>query len=207
MPGESGFLLVFLAPLLLLLLAFLLGSVKVAWSTQETVALQSRLDLCAVRLVEGRKSLLESLVKTNRALRLTVLGIYASRSVKAAGPAGAVLGGASEATLLRLNHSLSLAQDAELRLAGAVETRRLRCEGTRFSARVPARCAPFPPLALALRREKTLFPDVKGILVHRQPASRNLARFRCWGGSRAAALKISGSGRLATGGFRDTYVE
>lgn len=204
---EAGFLLAFLSPLLLLLMIFLIGSAKLAWSTQESVALQSRLDLCAVRLAVRRKALLENLVKSNAALKLTSLAIYVARGAKMAGPTGVVLGGASETALLKINRGLALEQEAELLSASASELRALQCPATPFSV-VPARCAPFPPAASATRRERALFPDVKGTLVHRKQ-EKSVAYFRCWASQpRASAmLRVLGDARIEKSGYRDFYAE
>ncbi len=204
--AQGGFLLVFLLPLLLLLASFLAGSLDAAWRSQAKVALQSRLDVCALRMALERKSTLRKLVRGNQAISLTVAGIYAARGAKAAGPVGAVLGTASEAVLLRMNGALSAMQDTQLAIAGGKELMRLRCEPGQFS-KEPATCLPEPPLLSALRREQTLFPDVKGALVHRNQGGA-LASFRCRSGSRsAAAVELRGGERLRNDDFKDGWTE
>jgi hypothetical protein len=204
--AEEGFLLVFLIPLLLLFLLFLAGSLKVAWRTQEKMALQSRLDVCALRMALERKSTLNSLVNWNLGIQATAWGIYAARGVKVLGPVGAAVGGASEIVLLRTNAALAAAQEAQLRAAGMKELYRLRCEGGTFSSE-PAFCTPSPSLHKALKRQSALFPDVKGTLSH-ESRNGSLATFRCRsGGSDKATVELSGDGRLLKKGFRDAWQE
>jgi hypothetical protein len=202
--GCRGFLLVSAAPLLLLLLIGLAGLLKVARAAQAEVALQARLDVCAVRLALARAAILSRLTRANQGLRLTALGIYAARGAKAAGPVGAVLGGASEMVLLRMNHSLALYQEGERMRASAVELTGLACSAGRYS-REPAWCLAQPSLAAALRREQALFPDVKGPLVHRE-GGRRLARFHCAGGRRLTGIELSGTSDLSKNDFSDHYV-
>lgn len=205
--GERGFLLVAALPLLLALLLGLAGFLKLAARAQAAVALQARLDVCAVRVAVSRERTLARLAKANGVLRLTVTGIYAARGAKAAGPVGAVLGGASEAVLLRMNQSLSLFQDSQLALASAAEAALLFCRPGRWSAE-PAACLATPPLGTALRRERTLFPDVHGPLVHReQQSGRGLARVRCRGGRKKTTLELRGSRDLKGTDYRDEYTE
>lgn len=203
--GSRGFLLVSAAPLLLLLLIGLAGLLKVARAAQAAVALQARLDVCAVRLAVARAATLSRLVRANQGLRLTALGIYAARGAKAAGPVGAVLGGASELALLRMNHGLALYQEGERLRASALELAGLACAAGRYS-REPAWCLAQPPLASALRREQALFPDVKGPLVHRE-GGRRLARFRCGGGRRLTTIELRGTSDLSKTNFSDHYAD
>lgn len=203
--GCRGFLLVSAAPLLLLLLIGLAGLLKVARAAQADVALQARLDVCAVRLAVARAATLSRLTRANQGLRLTALGIYAARGAKAAGPVGAVLGGASELVLLRMNQGLAFYQDGEHLQASALELAGLACAAGRYS-REPAWCLAQPSLASALRREQALFPDVKGPLVHRQ-GGRRLARFHCAGGRRRSGIELSGSSDLSKNDFSDHYAD
>jgi|GEM_PF-5138410 len=203
--GQEGYLLLFLVPVLLLLTLFLAGSLKVAWKTQAKVALQARLDVCALRMALERKATLALLVRENQAITLTVLGIYAARGAKAAGPVGAVLGGVSEAVLLRTNKSLALLQDSQLRIAGLKELGRFGCETGRYS-REPAGCLPSPTLFKATSRNSTLFPDVKGTLRHERNGQA-LASFHCRGGLASAAVELRGNGDLLTDGFTDVWTE
>jgi hypothetical protein len=202
---EAGFLLVFLLPFLLLVSVTLAGSLKLAWSSQAKVALQSRLDLCALRLATERKKTLQRLQKSNQALALTITGIYLARGVKVMGPVGTVLGGASEAAMLRMNNLLAVGQEAEILGLAARETRHMRCAPTHYS-REEAYCWPSPLALKSLRRETTFFPDVKGTLTH-ESRDGALARFRCRRPPLAASVELRGDARVKTGSFRDAYVE
>ena len=203
--GERGYLLAAALPLLLTLLLGLAGFLKLAARAQAAVALQARLDVCAVKLATHRGRSLARLAEANGVLRLTVVGIYAARGAKAAGPVGAVLGGASEAVLLRMNQGLGLFQAAELARASAAEAALLPCRPGRWS-REPAACLATPPLATALRREPTLFPAVSGPLVHRERQG-SLARVRCRGGRKKTTLDLHGSRDLRNTDFNDEYTE
>jgi hypothetical protein len=155
-PSQAGFLLVFLLPLLLLLGAFFLGSLKAALHAQARVALQSRLDICAVELSEGRQTVLARLTKTNAALRLNVKAIYVARAAKNAGPYGMAAGSAAEAVLLPINRALALLEDGLLFAAQAKELASLRCRPDLYSSS-SAFCAATPPIASAVSRENTLY--------------------------------------------------
>ncbi|HEY8280053.1 MAG TPA: hypothetical protein VIH99_10535 [Bdellovibrionota bacterium] len=204
--GEAGFFLPLLASLLLLLLVLLLGGLRIAASSQAAMALQSRLDVCAVRLAEGRKRLLEQLVRSNRALELTVVGVYASRGVKLAGPIGAVVGGLSEAALLQANRGLAFFQTGAIQWTRSREATILRCPSSPFSAS-EAFCLTLPELGSAFRRERTLFPDVAGALTS-SVRTPGLARILCRGGRRLrTTVVVRGDSRLRNGGFRDEVVE
>ncbi len=173
---------------------------------QAKTALQSRLDICAVRLATDRKQTLKKVAATNAGLRATVVGIYVARGAMLAGPIGAITGGATLAVLLRTNQTIALVQQGILAAAEARELFHLRCEANQYSGSFAA-CVPNPPLELALHREQVLFPDVKGAYVHRKRGSK-LAGFRCSGGKgQATTLEITGDPKLLGDEFRDKYVE
>lgn len=202
---EGGFLLVALAPVVLLMVMFLLGSLKLAALSQEKAALQSRLDLCAVRLAATRERLFQRLARTNQALKVTVLGIYAARAARLGGPIAAAAGAAGELALLRANHALALLQSGYMTAASATETRDLSCRASPYSEG-PAFCQASPSLLSALERERTLYHDVRGHLVHRRKG-RLLAEIRCRGAKGlSTALQVRGDPELAAGGFHDIYV-
>jgi hypothetical protein len=203
--GEAGFLLVFLLPFLLLLSVSLAASLKVAWSSQGKIALQSRLDVCALRMAMARKQTLQKLVRTNQALALTVTGIYLARGVKIAGPVGAAVGSVSEAAMLRMNSVLATAQESLIAVATGKELAHMRCDQS-FYSKEEAHCWPFPPIKTALRRESTLFPDVRGTLTH-QKKGEELALFRCQRGRNAAAIELRGDSRLMKENLEDAYAE
>ncbi len=203
--SDEGFLLVSALPLLLLFFLALAGTVKIGLSEQAAVALQSRLDQCAVRLAVSRKRTLAQLAKANGPLRLTVLGIYAARGVKLAGPIGAAFGTLSEAALLQANRALGLFQDGLIAKASAEEAAKLLCPANRFS-REPVVCLSNPPLPLAFFRESALFPDIRGGLMHRRRETA-LATIRCWKKSFRTTIELRGPARLDHGHFLDAYVD
>jgi hypothetical protein len=187
-----------------LLGAFLLGALSVAAKEQARVALQARLDVCAVRIAAARERLFSRLVTTNRALEGTVLGLYAARGALLLGPGGAALGGLSEAALLRANGALAAAESALVAAAQAGELAAARCAPTTVS-RETALCAALPPLAELLAREPTLFPDVRGRLRGRAEAD-GLGRIRCFGErGLVTVLAVQGDQGLLQEGFHDGY--
>ncbi|MGZ3707200.1 MAG: hypothetical protein ACXWSF_17285 [Bdellovibrionota bacterium] len=189
-------------PLLLLLCAFFLGACRCTAQAQARAALQSRLDVCAVELAVAREQLFSRLARGNRALEITVEGIYAARAAAVAAPGAAVV---AERALLFANHSIALAQDALVAKGTATEFLAMRCRGSNFSREL-AWCAASPPLRSALVREETLFPDVSGPLSHPLTARRDLAAIRCASAHGLATnLEIRGDPRLREEGFNDAY--
>ncbi len=201
---ERGFLLVFLLPILLLLLLFFAGSVSVALRAQARIALQSRLDICAVKLALGRKRALENLASTNLALRSSVTAIYVARGLLVAGgPVGAA-GAGGQSALLRVNQTLALAQNLLLTKLAAAEAQSWICRATKYSHE-KAGCLLSPPALTAFRREKTLFPDVRGALVHRREGPL-LASVRCAGGKGLVTeIALRGDAHLVRARFEENY--
>lgn len=201
--GERGFLLVFLAPLLVLLAAFFLGTLEVTAASQARVALQSRLDVCAVKLAVRREKLFARLTKLNATIDLTVAGITAARAallVPGAGEAAV----ATEEALLRANEALTRAEDAAVALAAAAEAVDTSCARSTFSS-APAACVASPPLPGAFERRATPFPDVGGSLRFREKGPE-LSRLRCFGNRALTELAVRGDPGLARGGFGDEYL-
>lgn len=209
MPGagcEAGFMLTALWPTLLLLSAFFLGSLAVTARTQARVALQARLDACAVRLAVRREHLLARLVHTNAALEATVVAINAARAAMLVPGAGAAAAETAQA-MVQANQAIARGQDLAVSLGALAETRLMRCAPDAFS-RETAACWPSPSLATALARRPTLFPDVAGRLRHRRGPGRAPARITCRGPrGLATELAVIGDGELIRGGFRDEYAQ
>lgn len=207
MCSDKGFLVAGLLPALLLLLSALAGLLDISWRAQNRVAMQSRLDICAVKLALKRERSLEGLARLNGALRATVVGIYAARGVAVvSGPIGLALGKGAEAALLAANKALAASQNSLILAGTASELAGSRCASTPFSS-PPAACLITPLLAKALHREATLFPDVEGSLAHQNPAQSALARVRCRGKFSAATLAIRGDAGLRETRFTDVYQE
>jgi hypothetical protein len=180
-----------------------LGSAWLVRRIQARVAMQSRLDICAVRIVAGRKRLLEEIVWTNRVLEGTKVSIYAARGAKAvAGPVGAVFGTMTEAALLVLNRATAIGQEARLLAAEAVELSARLCAATPYS-RGTAFCAVRPGVRGSLQRESTIFPDVRGPLRHRGRGP--LLRADCRGDALRTQLVLEGDPDLERTDFMDRY--
>jgi hypothetical protein len=204
-PHESGFLLLSLVASIAVLSALFLASLEVAWSAQRRVALQSRLDVCAVKLALARERLLERLTETNAPLEATVLGIYAARAVSAVPIVGAISAADAQA-LVVANQLLAAGQDAIVLAGAAREAAGLVCQPDAYS-REPAWCLVTPPPPGAFARRTTLFPDVKGTLAHRS-GEEAVAKVRCRGGRGAGMeteLAVRGDAGLREKGFRDVY--
>jgi hypothetical protein len=202
---ERGFLLLFLLPCLLLAFALLAGTIKVVNASQQRIAMQSRLDICAVRLLEIRRSAAKEFVRTNSILRSTALAIAMARgAILLGGPAGALLGKAGEAALLRLNQATAQWQEARVWFFQARELSLHRCSPTPFS-RKEALCQVSPSLKEGLKRSPSLFPDVRGPL---QFLKGPLARVRCQSFTLLrTTLVLEGDPSLTTGNFADHYEE
>jgi hypothetical protein len=204
--GDRGFLLLALIPLVCLLLLGFTASLEVARRSQAKIALQSRLDLCAVRLAREREETLERITELNEALHMTIIGIYAARGIAiASGPLGFALGKGAEAALLAANRSLAGAENALVALGSARELGLLTCATDAFSQE-PAFCNMRPWLPEALQRAPTLFPDILGTLVHKTPGAR-LARAACRASlfDPSTTLALEGDGLLSKAGYQDTY--
>ncbi|MGZ3696065.1 MAG: hypothetical protein ACXWQO_18585 [Bdellovibrionota bacterium] len=199
--GEAGYLILFLCPLLLLALLFLVGSLKVIRHTLQEVALQSRLDVCAVDLAVGRKKLMESLVSTNRWVELTADGVAVARGVMLILPP---LGAMGEEALLAANKLAALEQDAEIAWATAKEIKRLKCAANSFSNQ-NAFCVATPPLPTAFKRREKLFEDVSGGFELKNPKSE-LSRIRCMALSRRTELSLTGDPALKQRKFNEKYI-
>jgi hypothetical protein len=197
---EKGFLLILLLPCLALLTLFFAGSLEVAARSQARIALQSRLDTCAVRAAVARERLLRDLRASNAALESTILGIYAARAALLAPGAGA--GAAAEAgALLRANGALAAAQDADVGKSAAEEL--APCGPDSFSSEYAA-CLATPPVAASFRRQPALFPDVRGLLAPRDAGGSS--RVRCVGGrGLVTELVVRGSPLPGGEAIRDFY--
>jgi hypothetical protein len=192
-------------PVLALFMLFFLGTLRFTTRAQGRVALQSRLDVCAVRAAVARERLYGQLAKANEGVNDTKLAIYAMRAAALVPGAGEAALAGQEA-LLTLNKSLAAAEDALVLAGEAEELARLRCGPTVYSSAERAACVATPPLALALEHEETLFPDVRGPLQHRS-STRALAKIRCMGvdGLRTT-LEVRGDpGLRSWKGYEDVY--
>lgn len=203
---ERGYLLLFLCPLLLLALLFLAGTVEIISRTQRKVALQSRLDICAVELAVGRKKLFEHLASTNDWLRITGTGIAMARGAMIlGGPAGVLFGKMGEQALLLANRATALEQDLQIHATRAKELLRVRCRATNFS-RESAFCVATPSLVSALRRNATLFFDVKGAMEFRS-VKTELTKVNCRTLSLRTEIRLTGDPTLTKGEFREAYTQ
>jgi hypothetical protein len=201
---EAGFLLIFLLPLILLLGAFFLGSLEVALQTQTRVALQSRLDVCAVRLAVHREQVFKRLSQMNTSLEITVKGIYTARGLSIVPGVGeAAL--ASEEALLKANIFIAKGQDLLLAKAAAYEAVQLHCAASPFSKELTL-CATTPRFLTGLKRRKTLFPDVLGSL-EIDSSGQELSQVHCEGPHELSTnIAIQGDPKLRKNWFKDEYL-
>lgn len=199
---DSGFLLLFLLPLLLLACVFLMGSYRIVTASQQRIAMQARLDICALSLIKKREALARSLTSGNQVIRITAIGIYAARGVRLlTGPIGQVLAGIGEQALLRANQLAARWQDLQLARYQALELAGLRCAATPYSSG-PALCLITPALASATKREPALMPDVMGPKIFLRPP---LARADCRGKGARAFIRLDGDLSLTRAEFSDRY--
>lgn len=199
---NSGFLLLFLLPLLLLACGLLVGSHKIITASQQRIAMQSRLDICALSLIKKRQRLAHSLATGNQVIRASSTAIYFARGIRIfSGTVGQVLGGLSEQALLRLNQAAARLQDLELARYQAMELAGLHCGSTPYS-KGSAFCLMLPALASATKREPALMPDVYGPRVFlRTP----LARADCRGKGARTVMRLEGDPLLTQPKFSDRY--
>lgn len=202
--ADSGSVLVGTLLVIWLLLIGLLGTAWIIRKTHRRTALQSRLDICAVRLAEARKNLLADLTHWNLTVQATKYGIYAVRGVKLLGPGAAALGGMGEIALLQMNRAAALAQEASSFKTQAKEFAGAACAPTPYS-RETAFCLVTPATRLALTRTKTIFADVRGPLRH-AGTKRSLAEIRCRSlGNAETRIAVAGDPELFTANFTDRY--
>jgi hypothetical protein len=171
-------------------------------ASQQRIAMQSRLDICALSLIKKRERLAKSLAEGNQVIRTTALGIYSLRGLRIlTGPLGQVLAGIGEQALLRMNQLAARWQDLQLSRYQAMEILGLRCQATPYSGG-PAICLMAPALASATKREPALMPDVSGPRVFlRAP----LARADCRGKGARTILRLDGDPTLTRAEFSDRY--
>ncbi len=170
--------------------------------SQQRIAMQSRLDICAVRYLHIRKHFAENLITSNRMIRLTALALYMAKGLSAlGGVAGKLLGSLGEAGLKKINHGSAHWQNTQLALYQTKELVAARCAPTPFS-KDPAFCQPNSFLKQALQREKALLPDVYGPLVFR---TSPLLRVTCTGKKQQTRLSLDGDTQLFKNSFSDFY--
>jgi hypothetical protein len=201
-PETGGILvlLTFCLSLLILLFGLSLHSVT---NLHARVAEQSRVDVCAVRLMMERKQMLKKLIRLNRLVNISEKALYGVRGLKAFSGPAAVLTGITEATLLRMNHTAASAQDA-LQSVATIKEYPI-CEATKFS-RSNAWCNITPNAKLAFLRRQALFPDIRGTLQAKNSA-KQLAQVTCIGRKQNTQLSLMGSPTLLTSYFRETYAK
>lgn len=190
--------------LLFLLLTTFLGTAALVRRMQDRIAMQSRLDICAVSLLQKRKNLFHEIAELNRFIRLTVYGVSVARGLTVVtGPVGRVFGGLSEKALVQLNRTLAQTQDARVALAVAVESMNAVCPSTAYS-KGPAFCRAGPSLAGSFVRERTIFPDLRGAKRLKSSASR-VSHVECRGGRMLTRIRLEGDPTLEKGSFQDRY--
>lgn len=189
-------------PLLLLACALVMGSHRIVVASQQRIAMQSRLDICALSLLKKREALARSLVSGNQVIRATSVAIYFARGIRIfAGPVGQVVGGVGEQALLRVNQTAARWQDLQLMRYQAMELAGLRCGNTPYS-RGPAFCLITPSLVSATKREKAMMPDIAGPRVF---LKKPLARADCRGRGARTTLRLDGDTTLTRANFSDRY--
>ena len=111
--GDNGSILLF-ALLITLILLFHLGSVyEFSERIAREIALQSRLDVCAVALTTQRMHFYENITDTNKYLKTTVYGVYALRGASLIPiPGLQILGKIGEQALLNANKTLWMVQES-----------------------------------------------------------------------------------------------
>ena len=178
-----------------------LGSVKLVLHSQSKVALQSRLDICAVKRATAREQLYRSIARSNFYLQGTVYGIYAARGLRLL-PGANIFAAVGEQALLAANRAISAWQELQIVSTQAGELAGIRCAPTPFS-KEPAFCTTSPGLRGVLRRKKPFFPDIKG--VYASPLKK-LGRVNCLASLKMrTALEIRGDPELWQTNYDDTY--
>lgn len=149
-----------------------------------------------------RKEALRRIAETNTVVSATKYAIYTARGVALTGigaPAAASL-----PALLQTNRATAVIQDGFMAALAAFEAASLACHANDYSHEL-AGCDVSPSALSALKREPTLFPDVKGPLVHRKN-NEALARIRCWGGLQLRTeIVLRGDPSLVRFEFEDKY--
>lgn len=201
--SEEGAFLVYLLLAAGLACLVFLGSVKLVLLSQRKVALQSRLDICAVKRATMREQLYRSLARSNFYLQGTVYGIYAARGLRLIPiPGIMVFGAVSERALLATNRALSGWQEMQVESTQVAELAGVRCERTPFSEQA-AFCAMTPVLKRALKRKKPWFPDIRGVYVLQ---GKKLGSVTCLASlTMRTTLEIRGDPELWESKYEDAY--
>jgi hypothetical protein len=187
-----------------LALLFLLGTLKVVHQSHTKIALQSRLDICAVKHALGREQFLRQMARSNKYLRWSIRAVNLARGLRVAGiifPPAGMAGAMGEQAALRANEFISKYQDANVFGLQGAEAISLPCRATPFSAEL-AGCYITPLVQRALMREKPLFPDLRGELRWTKP---ELGKVTCASGITRTRIRISGDLNLSDPDYWDEY--
>lgn len=184
--------------------SFLLITWKGVEYMQYKIAAQSRLDICAVKIIQSRKNTLKTLTNSNQVIRTTVIGIYIARGLQiAGGVAGKILGTVGEKALIQMNQSAALYQNTILIKETIQEFNNGNCSPTPYS-KEPSFCV-FRPLQSQLIREKARFPDIQGALIFRAK-EKTLLHVNCFLGLKISTkMQIRGDPFLKANQFQEIY--
>lgn len=195
-----------LVPLLAVFLLCFLGGIRLTVLAQNRVALQSRLDICAIERAVKRKNALQRIVELNQALDKSAKAIYAARAAVLTG-VGAAAGAAALPALLAVNQTAHRAQQALVYALTAKEAAASLCQPTQHSAE-RAGCLVTPLLASALAEKHALFPDVSEGVWQKAHSGEELAAVRCQALKRLKTkIVVLGQSGLLDHQFRDRYEE
>ena len=173
---EQGSILLFFIPWILLLFFLVLGVFYVGTHVQNAIALESRLDICALQTIHSRMRLFQSLSESNAVLHKIQITIDAIRGTKVI-PIVGELSTLGEPALLELAKLIKLAQDQQIIEETIKEGSQLNCRKNKYSAERAA-CLFAPITHAQLHRETTLFPDVPG-RISLLNTQQSLAVIRC----------------------------
>lgn len=185
--GKEGFLFTAILPLLLLALLALGGTLRVVKLSQQRIAMQSRLDICAAKLVEARLKTERVIENTNPTLEASYWAVAAARGLVVIGPVVGSLAALGQKALVQLNRSLAVAQESALAAGKLQELRLSLCSPTPFS-REAVFCEMHPQLEKLHRRKTSVFGDLRRSL---ETLGKETGVARCQARNLVSEQKIS----------------
>jgi hypothetical protein len=154
--NTKGFVTVSLLLFVPLIILTLAASVSLALRSQERLALQFRLDTCAIEVMDQRIQQITQLEQSNSLMQPLRLVVYAARGTKVVSAGASTIGEAAALIALR---TIARGQEALILKARAQELWQRNCRTNKFSAQLAVCQFAVTP---APSRKPALFPDVPG---------------------------------------------
>lgn len=183
---------------------FVCASVKLIVHSQKTVAIQARLDICAVRYATSRERFFSGITQSNKVVHASMIATSIARGLMLIPVVGEValvgnqLGKA-------VNRASGEWQKIQIGLQQMADVKHSLCEATPYSDERIICYGSHPMLAGMLKRGRTFFPDLYARFHYRK---RDLGSVTCRLASNpffSTKLDLRGDTQLETNNFADVY--